>query len=253
MRQATYTFALITLMAMGLSAEDVVPPIREYHQAPDKDGVYYVGPEVIAPRLVRTVPVPYPDEVPNKHLQGMTVLAMVIDASGIPAHIQVLHKYDDAFDQAAITAVKQSNFEPGKLAGKSVPVWIDVRFVFNANRIQAVPQVLITERDLPIPDQIQFEDKHHRPLSFTPPVPIHTVDADFADPFTKNAYIQVAVVTVLVGEDGLPQQVRVRHGLGFGLDERAAAAVWRYRFLPATKKGRPVSASRDVEVSFAQF
>jgi TonB-like protein len=106
---------------------------------------------------------------------------------------------------------------------------------------------------LPIPDQIQFEDKHHRPLSFTPPVPIHTVDADFADPFTKNAYIQVAVVTVLVGEDGLPQQVRVRHGLGFGLDERAAAAVWRYRFLPATKKGRPVSASRDVEVSFAQF
>jgi hypothetical protein len=225
----------------------------QIHQAPDKDGMYYVGPEVVAPQLVRTVLVHYPFEVPDKHLQGMTVPAMVVDVEGIPTHIQVLHTHGDAFDQSAITAIKQSTFEPGKLAGKPVPVWIDVRVVFHADRSQAVPQILITERDLPAPDEAQFEDKHHKALSYTPPIPIHTVDADFQDPFTKNPYILVATVEVLVGEDGLPKKVRVARGLGFGLDEKAAAAVWQYRFIPAMKRGKPIADTRDVQVSFAAF
>jgi hypothetical protein len=137
----------------------------------------------------------------------MTVLAMVVDVDGIPRHIQILRKHSDAFDQAVINAVKQSTFEPGKLAGKPVPVWIDVRVVFHADRSQAVPQILITERDLPVPDSAQFQDKHHKPLSYTPPIPIHTVDADFEDPFVKNPYVQIAVVEVLVGEDGFPKKV----------------------------------------------
>jgi TonB family protein len=65
--------------------------------------------------------------------------------------------------------------------------------------------------------------------------------------------VQVAVVTVLVGEDGLPKDVHVRRGLGFGLDEKAAAAVMHYRFLPATQKGKAIAARRDVMVSFVKF
>jgi TonB family protein len=146
-----------------------------------------------------------------------------------------------------------STFEPGKLAGKPVPVWIDMRVVFHSNRSQAVPQILITERDLPAPDESQLEDKHHHPLSYTPPFPIHTVDADFTDPFVRHPWVQVAIVTVSVSEDGRPEEARVRRGLGFGLDEKAVAAVMHYRFLPATKDGKPISAHRDVMVSFAKF
>jgi len=196
---------------------------------------------------------PYPDGVSDNQAQGMTVLAMVIDANGIPAHIQVLHKHGEPFDKAAVAAVKQSTFEPGKLADNSVPVWIDMRVVFHANRSQAIPQVLITERDLPPPTESQLEDKHHHPLSYTPPFAIHTVDADFADPFTTHPYVQVAIVSVLVSEQGLPKEVHVTRGLGFGLDKKAEAAVWQYRFLPATTKGRPIAARREVMVSFAKF
>jgi hypothetical protein len=171
----------------------------------------------------------------------------------LPAHIQVLHRHGDAFDRNAIAAVMHSTFEPGKLAGKPVPVWIDVRVVFHADRSDAIPQVVIAERDLPPPGESQLEDKHHKPLSYTPPFLIHTVDADFTDPFSKHPYVQVAVVTVLVGPDGLPKDVRVRRGLGFGLDEKAAAAVMHYRFFPATEKGKPIEAQRDVMVSFAEF
>ena len=253
MHHAKYAWALLTLAAIAAPAQESVLPGRQVHQAPDKDGVYYAGPEVTAPRLLRTVYVTYPEGVPAKEIQGMTVLAMVIGNNGIPAHIQVLHTHGGAFDQASIAAVKQSVFEPGRLGDKPVPVWIDVRVVFRADRSQAVPQILITERDLPQPDASQFEDKHHNPLSYTAPIPIHTVDADFVDPFARNPYVQVAIVSVLVGEDGSPKEVRVSRGLGFGLDKKAEAAIWQYRFLPATRKGRPIAATRDVMVDFARF
>lgn len=251
--QAKSVFVFLALTTIAVWARDAMSPNRQVHQVPDQDGVYYTGPEVTAPKLVRTVIVPYPDAKTAKEIQGMTVLALVIDTNGIPAHIQVLRTHGNAFDQAVIAAVKQSKFEPGKLAGKPVPVWIDVRAVFRANRSQAIPQVLITERDMPPPGESELEDKHHNPLSYTPPFPIHTVDADFADPFTAHPYVQVAIVSVLVSEEGLPKEVRVARGLGFGLDKKAEAAVWHYRFLPATKKGRPIAERREVMVSFAKF
>jgi hypothetical protein len=37
------------------------------------------------------------------------------------------------------------------------------------------------------------------------------------------------------------------------LDEKAAAAVMHYRFLPATQKGKAIAARRDVMVSFVKF
>ncbi len=250
MCKTKYARVLLALAAIAIQAQSAPLPL---HQTPGKDGVYYVGPEVTAPRLLNTADVPYPSEAPSKSIHGMTVLAMVIDANGIPAHIQVLHTHGEAFDQAAIAAVKKSKFEPGKLGDHPVPVWIDVRTVFRANRSRTIPEILITERDLPLPDQSQFEDKHHNPLSYTPPYPIHTVDADFADPFVLHPWVQVAIVSVMVGEDGLPIDVHIRRGLGFGLDKKAEAAVWKYRFFPATKKGQTIAARTEVMVNFAKF
>ncbi|MGA7832724.1 MAG: TonB family protein [Terracidiphilus sp.] len=248
-----YTWTLLALTAIAVQAQDAMIANRQVHQASNKDGVYYVGPEVTAPRLLSTIYVPYPSEAPAKAIQGMTVLAMVIDANGIPAHIQVLHTHGEAFDQAAITAVIQSKFEPGKLRDHPVPVSINVRTVFRANRSQTVPEILITERDLSVPDASKIEDKHHDPLSYTPPYSIHTVDADFANPFVLHPYVQAAIVSVMVGVDGLPKDVHIRRGLGFGLDKKAEAAVWQYRFFPATKKGQPIAARTDVMVDFAKF
>lgn len=134
-----------------------------------------------------------------------------------------------------------------------VPIWIDIRVVFRANHSQTVPEVLITERDLPVPDASKSEDKHHKPLSYTRPISIHAVEASFADPFARHPYVQVTIVTVLVGEDGLPKEVRVKRGLGFGLDKEAEAAVWQYRFFPATNRGKSIVARTDVTVDFAKF
>jgi len=253
MKRARYGLVLVVLSAVAVLAESNESVRMQIHQEPDQDGVYYAGPEVSAPRLVQTVLALYPEDVSGKDLQGMTVMAMVIGANGKPSNIQVLHKHGDQFDQAAVAAVMHSTFAPGALVGKPVPVWIDVRVVFRSDRSKAIPQIVIAERDLPPPDESKLEDKHHKPLSYTPPFPIHTVDADFADVFARHPWVQVAIVSVLVGEDGLPRDVHVRRGLGFGLDEKATAAVMHYRFIPATQKGKAIAARRDVMVSFEKF
>jgi TonB family protein len=253
MVRARYVCVLLAMTTKCIFGVDATLLSRQVHQVPDQDGVYYAGPEVAAPKMLRTVLALYPYGIPARDIQGMTVLATVIDVKGMPTHLQVLHSHGDVFDQAAIAAVKHTAFEPGKLGEKAVPVWIDVRIVFHSDRSNAIPQILIAERDLPPPDELQLEDKHHNPLSYTPPFLIHTVDADFTDPFAKHPWVQVAIVTVQVSEEGKPTEVHVRRGLGFGLDEKAAAAVMHYRFFPATQKGKPVAASRDVMVSFAKF
>lgn len=247
------TLVFISIAAAGLNGQPAAQPVWALHQSPDEDGIYYAGPEVAAPRLVSVMPAAYPADTSGKDVKGMTVLAMVIGANGAPNHIQLLHSHGDAYDQAATEAVQQSVFEPGKLGGKPVPVWIDVRVVFRANRAQALPEVLITERDLKPPGESFFEDKHHLPAGYTPPVLIHTVDADFADPFIRDPIVQVATVTVTVGADGLPKAVQMRQGLGFGLDKKAIAAVWHDRFLPATRKGKPIQDLVDVKVEFANL
>jgi TonB family protein len=245
-------FALL-LASAGLVAQSGTQPLWIVHPAPDENGIYCAGPEVSAPNLLRIHAAAYPTNVRAKEVQGMTVLAMVISPDGTPDHIQVLHSHGDAYDQAAIAAVNQSTFAPGKLAGKAVPVWIDVRVAFRSNLAQAWPQVLITERDLPSPGESYFTDKRQRPVTYTPPVPIHTVDADFADPYGRDPITLVAHLTVTVGIDGLPQHVQLRRGLTSGLDKKAIVAVEHYRFLPATKHGKPVVDDADVTVDFSKF
>jgi TonB family protein len=252
MRQAILALALLALLSIASNAQDVPTPIWQVHQVPDRDGVYYAGPEVQAPALVKTVYVTYPAAGP-KETEGMTALSMAIDAQGLPQNIQILHSHGDQFDQLSIAAVQQSVFAPGMLAGKPVPVWIDVLVVFYSDHRQTTPRVLIAERDLPPPAESAFVDKHGKPLASTPPVPIHTVDADFADPFAKHPIVTVAIVTVFVGVDGLPKSVRIRRGLGFGLDQKATAAVQHYRFIPASKRGNPVEDYCDVPVNFVKF
>jgi TonB family protein len=172
---------------------------------------------------------------------------LIVGADGKAAAIEVIRSSGEAFDASAINAVQLSRFAPGGLNGKPVPVRIDVEVPFRSSGVEAVPRVVIAERDLPLPAPAAAGKK---PPSYTPPIPIHVAQAAFPDPDVKHSYPAVALVTVLVTKDGLPSEVRVARGLGFGMDEQAVAAVKKYRFLPATQNGKVVAERRNVEVKF---
>lgn len=57
-----------------------------------------------------------------------------------------------------------------------------------------------------------------------------------------------------VDNKGVPQHVIVTRGVGYGMDEKAAEAVRKYRYKPALAgDGTPISAQTSVAVTFQLF
>jgi protein TonB len=59
------------------------------------------------------------------------------------------------------------------------------------------------------------------------------------------------VLEIVIKSDGSVGEVKVLRGLGFGLDDRAVAAVRNWRFAPARRLGTAVDVIVEVEVEFS--
>jgi TonB family protein len=227
---------------------------------PDKDGVYLPGPAIPAPIVLQRVAAVYPPDASIDVVENVCVLAMVIDANGTPARIQVVHSSGTAFDDAAINAVKQSRFAPGTLDGKPVPVHIFVRTRFFNDKRIAYPRIL--NRYDPKGGATQSaggNDFSARPVPMRsqpydqPPAVLFQANAEYSQE-ARAAKIQgVVMVSVLVNEEGEPTDLQIVRQLGYGLDEKAIECVRKYRFKPAEKDGVPVPARITVEINFRLF
>ena len=60
----------------------------------------------------------------------------------------------------------------------------------------------------------------------------------------------LSMVSMVIGEDGIPRDVCILKAAGYDLDAKAAEAAWKYRFRPAMKDGEPVAARVTMEVNF---
>jgi len=58
------------------------------------------------------------------------------------------------------------------------------------------------------------------------------------------------MLSLVVDENGTPQQIKVTRSLGLGLDQKAIEAVQKWRFKPGLKDGKPVAVIANIEVNF---
>lgn len=86
--------------------------------------------DVVSPRQISKAAPVYPVDAKRAGVQGKVVLRVVINEQGIPENIQVAKSVDPRLDQAAIDAVSQWRYEPGRKKGQAVPVEtsIDINF-----------------------------------------------------------------------------------------------------------------------------
>lgn len=90
--------------------------------------------------------------------------------------------------------------------------------------------------------------------------PVHQVprvldktDPEYTEEARKAGVNASVHLRFIVAVDGTAQDINILRGIGFGLDERAVAAVSSWRFQPGSKEGTPVRTSSEVEVSFRQL
>ncbi len=84
----------------------------------------------------------------------------------------------------------------------------------------------------------------------TPPRPIRQTDPEFSEQARKQHFQGTCILGLIVGEDGMPRNIRIIKPLGHGLDEKAIEAVRSWKFDPARKDGKPVAVEIAVEVDF---
>jgi TonB family protein len=84
----------------------------------------------------------------------------------------------------------------------------------------------------------------------SPPRLTYSPEPEFSETARAAGYQGVSTLSLIVGVDGKPHNIRVLNALGMGLDEKAVAAVSAWRFSPALKDGKPLAVEIAVEVDF---
>jgi protein TonB len=91
----------------------------------------------------------------------------------------------------------------------------------------------------------------YRPGSgIEPPTLRHEVKPDYSEEARRKSVEGDVVLEIVVRRDGSVGDVRVLHGMGYGLDARAVQAVRQWRFAPARRFGTPVDVLVEVSVEF---
>ena len=86
--------------------------------------------------------------------------------------------------------------------------------------------------------------------SVVAPVLLVKIDPEYSDEARKAKLQGVVVLQIEVDTAGRARNVKLVHGLGLGLDDRAIEAVKRWSFRPGTVNGKPAVTSAVVEVNF---
>ena len=92
----------------------------------------------------------------------------------------------------------------------------------------------------------------YRPGSgIEPPRLLREIKAQYTDEARRQGVTGDVILEVVIRRDGTVGDIRVIHGLGAGLDERAESAVRTWRFAPARRLGEPVDVIVEVAVEFS--
>ncbi len=84
----------------------------------------------------------------------------------------------------------------------------------------------------------------------TAPVLVFKVEPEYSEEARKAKYQGTVTLYVEVDAAGKASHIRVMHGLGLGLDEKAIEAVKKWTFRPGLKDGKPVIVAASIEVNF---
>jgi protein TonB len=73
------------------------------------------------PQFIRRVAPRYPTRAKRLHRQGIVLLLLTIDENGTLINVEIVNKAGFGFDEAAVTAVRESAFCAARKNGRSVP------------------------------------------------------------------------------------------------------------------------------------
>jgi TonB family protein len=174
--------------------------------------------------------------------QAFITLSFDVDESGVPVHIQAARSSDSVWDDQATAVLRQWRFAPGTKDGKPVSVPCSFDFVFGPRSLASKDVARLVSALHPPPPA----SGDIKPLAV-----IYSPDPPYPEQ-VRNAGLEGTVrVTVTVGADGAPREIRVTQGIEAAIDESVKSALGQWRFSPPPLlNGQVASPLVVVEVKF---
>ena len=82
------------------------------------------------------------------------------------------------------------------------------------------------------------------------PVPVYRPEPEYSEEARKAKWQGAVLLSLVVDENGVPQNIMVIRSIGLGLDQKAIEAVQKWRFKPGVKDGKAVPVFANIEVNF---
>jgi hypothetical protein len=108
------------MMRVSMGAQT---PVQE--SKPDENGIYKVGGDVKAPRVIYSEEPKFPEGTPGQDIAGCWEVALIVGADGAPQDVRRMDsgvKHKAALDVKVVEAVRQYKFKPAIRNGVAVPV-----------------------------------------------------------------------------------------------------------------------------------
>jgi len=80
--------------------------------------------------------------------------------------------------------------------------------------------------------------------------PTHKIEAGYTSEAAHDHVAGQVRMRLVVDTEGIPRRIAVIQPLGYGLDEKAVESVGKWRFTPATDKGKSVNSAVSLDEEF---
>lgn len=184
----------------------------------------------------------YPFELRRKNISGEALVDFVVDSQGNVRDATALRHTHPAFGEAAVAAVAQWKFHPGKKGGRAVSTRLQVPIVFSLGErapvAPAIPAGPLTGETFDISklDQIPRARFQSRPI--------------YPAEQRAKKIPGEAVVDFIVDAQGDVRNAFALRETHPAFGEAAVEAVAQWKFQPGMKDGRVVNTHMQVPVVF---
>lgn len=176
----------------------------------------------------------YPEFASRKGIQGMVVLSLKVSEKGEIEDISVAKSTGSAsLDAQAVVAAQELRFKPALKDGKAVTASVQ----------------------LPVQFKLDSGQKQDEPAGNNGPAIEGGMSAllknlVYPEGALKKGIEGTVLLTVFISETGDPMTIEIKKSVDPMLDMAAEEAVFKTKFVPAKKDGKPVASELMVPVQF---
>ncbi len=199
--------------------------------------------KIVKPKLVKKVEPVYPDEAKEAGLEGTVVVEGVTDDKGKVVKAKIIKGEHEILNEAAITAVKQWEYEPFIINSKPIPVEFTVTMRFRLDeKGDAISSDEVLNAGINV-DVISLPEDVELKL-------IKKIEPKYPREALKKLIGGKVILEALIDKEGNVIGVKVIDSAHEVLNSAASDAVKQWKYEPYKENGIPKKVRYKVTVDF---